>query len=81
MAVKPEFQRQGVASLLIKTGCEIADRYHIKMYVIASPAGLKVYEGQGFKLVETVSTDYSQFGGVEPYVHHFLVRQPLSPEI
>ena len=80
LTVKPAFQRQGVASLLVKSGCEIADAYHLKAYVIASPAGLKVYEGQGFKVVETVSTDYSQFGAVEPYVHHFLVRQPVSPE-
>ena len=80
LTVKPSFQRQGVASLLVKSGCEIADAYHLKAYVIASPAGLKVYEGQGFKVVETVSTDYSKFGSVEPYVHHFLVRQPVSPE-
>lgn len=76
--VKPAFQRQGVASLLVKAGCEIVDAYHLKAYVCASPAGLKVYERQGFKVVETVSTDYSQFGAIEPYVHHFLVRQPVS---
>lgn len=80
LTVKPAFQRQGVATLLVKSGCEIADVYHLKAFVMATPAGLKVYEGQGFKVVETVSTDYSQFGGIEPNVHHFLVRQPVSPE-
>ena len=78
LVVKPAFQRQGVASLLVKSGCEVADAYNLKVFVIASPAGKKVYEGQGFRLVETVSTDYSQFGASEPYVHHFLVRQPVS---
>ncbi|KAE9382226.1 hypothetical protein N431DRAFT_491429 [Stipitochalara longipes BDJ] len=80
LTVKPAFQRQGVASLLVKSGCEIADAYHLKAYVIASPAGLKAYKGQGFNVVEIVSTDYSQFGAVEQYIHHFLVRQPVSPE-
>jgi len=80
LAIKPAFQPQGVANLIREAGCEIADKCDMKMYVIASPAALNFYKGQRFKLVETVSTDYSQFGGVEPYVHHFLVCQPLSPE-
>jgi len=77
LAVKPTFQRRGIASLLIQKGCEIADAHQMKAFVMSSSAGLKVYERSGFKLVETVSTDYSQFGATEPNVHHFLVRRPL----
>jgi len=80
LTVKPAFHRQGVATLLVKAGCEIADAYCQKAYACASPAGLKVYERQDFGLVETVSTDYSQFGATEPYVHHFMVRQPFFAE-
>jgi GNAT superfamily N-acetyltransferase len=80
LTVKPAFHRQGVATLLVKAGCEIADAYCQKAYACASPAGLKVYERQDFGLVETVSTDYSQFGATEPYVRHFMVRQPVFAE-
>lgn len=64
--------------MLVKSGLEIADKYHKKAHVMARPAGLKLYEDQGFRIVETTSTDYSQFGAIEPYVHHFMVREPFE---
>lgn len=64
--------------MLVQSGLKIADQYGIKTYVMSEPAGLKVYLNHGFKLVETVSTDYSQYGGTEPMVHYFLVREPVS---
>lgn len=60
--------------MLVKCGLQIADQYGIKTYAMSEPAGLKLYLNLGFKLVETVSTDYSQYGGTEPVVEHFLVR-------
>lgn len=45
---------------------------------MSEPAGLKLYLNHGFKLVETVTVDYSQHGGTEPMVEHFLVREPVS---
>ena len=63
--------------MLMQGGLKIADRYGIKTYVMSEPAGLKLYYNHGFKLVDTVSTDYSKYGGVEPLVHYFLIREPL----
>jgi hypothetical protein len=62
--------------MLVKSGLQIADRYRIKTYVMSEPAALKLYLNHGFELVDTVSTDYSKYGGTEPTVHHFLVREP-----
>jgi len=61
--------------MLVKSGLEAADTYHQKAHVMSSVAGLRLYEKHGFKVVETTSTDYSQFGGTEPFVHHFMVRK------
>ena len=60
--------------MLVQSGLKIADEHGIKAYVMSEPAGLKVYQNTGFKLVETVSSDYSKYGGTEPSVHHFMVR-------
>lgn len=62
--------------MLVQSGLQIADRYNIKTYVMSEPAALKLYLNHGFKLVETVSKDYSYYGGTEPAVHHFLIREP-----
>ena len=64
--------------MLVKSGLDIADRYGLRTYVMSEPAGLKVYLNHGFKLVETVSVDYPQYGGTEPLVEHFLVREPAT---
>lgn len=63
--------------MLVNSGLEVADLNRIKVYAMASPAGSNVYKRLGFDIVETVSTDYSQFGGTAPLVHYFLIRQPV----
>ncbi|KAJ5536516.1 hypothetical protein N7513_009702 [Penicillium frequentans] len=77
LTTDPSFWRRGVGTMLVESGLRIADQYKLKTYVMSEPAALKLYLNLGFKLVETVSTDYSQYGGVEPMVHHFLIREPL----
>lgn len=62
--------------MLVQSGLTIADQHAIKTYVMSEPAALKLYLNLGFNLVETVSTDYSQYGGTEPMVHYFLIREP-----
>jgi hypothetical protein len=62
--------------MLVRKGLEIADENDTKTYVMASPAGLKMYTDLGFELVEIVRQDYERFGGTEPCVHHFMVRLP-----
>lgn len=60
--------------MLIRRGLDVADRYGLRTLVMSEQASLKLYLNLGFELVETVSTDYAQFGGTEPVVHYFMVR-------
>ncbi|KAK9349842.1 hypothetical protein V1523DRAFT_399773 [Lipomyces doorenjongii] len=80
LTTAPAYQRNGVATMLVQSGLKVADENSMKAYVMASPAGFKVYQNNGFKLVETVSVDYRKYGGSEPMVHHFMVRDPVSPK-
>lgn len=47
---------------------------------MSEPAALKLYLSLGFRLVDTVSVDYSHYGGTEPMVMYFLVRKPSQVE-
>jgi len=74
--IDPGFWRRGIGKMLVRSGLEIADQHQIKTYLMSSPAALKLYLSVGVELVDTVSTDYSQYGGTEPVVDYFLVRRP-----
>jgi GNAT superfamily N-acetyltransferase len=78
LTTDPAFWRRGIASMLVQSGLKVGDQYGIKVYVMSEPASLKLYLNHGFELLETVSTDYSKYGGTEPTVEHFLVRVPRS---
>ncbi|KAI9925799.1 hypothetical protein MW887_005605 [Aspergillus wentii] len=75
LTTSPSFWRRGIGSMLVQSGLKIADAYNLKTYVMSEPAGLKVYLNHGFEVVDTVETDYSEFGGKEAMVHYFLVRE------
>ncbi|KAJ5609447.1 hypothetical protein N7528_010014 [Penicillium herquei] len=77
LTTHPDFWHRGVGSMLVKSGLDVADQYGLKTYVMSEPAALKLYLNFDFQLIETVSTDYSQFGGKEPMVHYFLTREPV----
>ncbi|PYI32258.1 hypothetical protein BP00DRAFT_158552 [Aspergillus indologenus CBS 114.80] len=74
LCTHPDFWRRGVGSMLVASGLQVADRHGLRTYVMSEPAGLKVYLKHGFRVVETVTTDYSEFGGEAPQVLYFLVR-------
>ena len=63
--------------MLVRSGLQVADANGLTIYVMASPAGLKMYLDQGFEIIETVSKDYAEYGGTSPHVHHFMVRRPV----
>ncbi|OKO92065.1 hypothetical protein PENSUB_12910 [Penicillium subrubescens] len=78
LTTHPDFWRRGIGRMLVQSGMKIADQYGMKIYVMSEPAALKLYLNLRFELLETVSTDYSKYGGTEPTVEHFLVRAPQS---
>lgn len=48
LATHPDYQRRGAGSMLLKWGCELADRHGVALYVDASKAGAPLYERFGF---------------------------------
>ncbi|KAL9487978.1 hypothetical protein ACSS6W_000255 [Trichoderma asperelloides] len=53
LAVKPQFQGKGAASLMLKYGVEKADEDKVECFLDASPAGQPIYERYGFRVVQT----------------------------
>ncbi|KAJ5177559.1 Acyl-CoA N-acyltransferase [Penicillium coprophilum] len=76
LTTDPSFWRRGIGRMLVQSGLQIADQQGMKTYVMSEPAALKLYLSLGFQLVDTVSVDYSQYGGTEPMVMYFLIREP-----
>jgi ribosomal protein S18 acetylase RimI-like enzyme len=58
MSICPEYQRQGFGSIPMQHICEDMDRHDRYGYVLASPAGVKLYSKFGFAIVGQVDTPY-----------------------
>ncbi|KAI8657972.1 N-acetyltransferase domain-containing protein [Fusarium keratoplasticum] len=48
LATHPDYQRRGAGSMLMKWGCDLADKNGVGAYVDASKAGAPLYERFGF---------------------------------
>ncbi|KAI9652244.1 MAG: hypothetical protein M1831_007092 [Alyxoria varia] len=70
MGVSAEYQRQGVGAMLLKPGCDLADRDGVEAYVDASPVAAPLYERYGFE-VRNQCTMPEPF---DWYVEKFMVR-------
>ncbi|OAL40204.1 hypothetical protein AYO20_00624 [Fonsecaea nubica] len=57
LAIHPSYQRQGLGQKLLEWGVEVADRENIVSWLFARPAGIKLYERNGWKAVLTVDVD------------------------
>lgn len=76
MATHPAHKGRGVASMMLKEALKRVDEASLTSIVMASPAGQKLYEKQGFKFVRSLVQDDSRYGTTTPYVHSWLIRQP-----
>ncbi|KAK3291874.1 uncharacterized protein B0H64DRAFT_242167 [Chaetomium fimeti] len=56
MSISPDYQRHGLGSMLMRRICEDIDRHDRYGYVLASPAGVKLYSKFGFEAVGQVDT-------------------------
>jgi predicted N-acetyltransferase YhbS len=61
ISVNPVYQRQGIGSILLQWGTEEADAHGRDSFVIASPAGVRLYAKFGFKVVGEVQTPTGTF--------------------
>lgn len=59
MSVNPDFQKQGIGSLMMQRICEETDQCPGRSgYVLAAPEGVKLYSKFGFEVVGEVETPY-----------------------
>jgi GNAT superfamily N-acetyltransferase len=76
--VHPDFQRQGIASLLLQWGLYKADELHAKLWVASTPQAIKAYEKSGFEIVERHDVDLSKYGGEGIYSRAWMLRLPMK---
>jgi GNAT superfamily N-acetyltransferase len=63
LVTAPEFQGQGVGSLLLKDGLRVADREMLPTWLEASAKGRSLYQKLGFEDVEDIVIDLGKYGG------------------
>jgi len=63
--VRPEYQRKGIGTEMLKQGIQRADDEGLLMYLEAMPKGLELYKRFGFVEVDRVEVDLSKYGGKE----------------
>jgi len=76
--VHPDYQRRGIASLLLAPGLEIADRTHSKVWLTSTPKAVEFYEKNGCEIKENYDTDLSKFGGAGLYTRAWMLRLPIE---
>lgn len=57
VSVHPNYQKQGVGSIMMEHICKEADQLCGHLYVLASPAGVKLYSKFEFETVGQISTE------------------------
>ncbi|KAL4892642.1 acyl-CoA N-acyltransferase [Aspergillus ambiguus] len=61
MAVDPEYQRQGIGTMLMELFCRQIDEKSLDAFVLSSPAGIRLYTKFGFKQAGAVETTQGAF--------------------
>jgi GNAT superfamily N-acetyltransferase len=54
LMVDPSYQRQGIGQKLLDWGIETADREGIVAWLFCRPPGYKLYERNGYKVVQSI---------------------------
>ncbi|KAE8149872.1 acyl-CoA N-acyltransferase [Aspergillus avenaceus] len=73
LAVHPDNKGKGIGSALAASGIRYAEKVGIPLFVLAFKAGRGVYERLGFKEVDRVIQDDSQYGGLGEYGAYFMI--------
>ncbi|KAH6645858.1 hypothetical protein BKA67DRAFT_695810 [Truncatella angustata] len=75
LAVHPDYQRQGVASLLVESGIAVSEKLGVDLIVMAYKAAVGVYKRLGFEMLEFLIQDDSKFGGGGEFGAYFMARK------
>lgn len=61
----PQHERRGAGSMLVRWGCELADKAGVEAYVEASLMGAPMYARHGFVAARELELDLVSYGGKE----------------
>lgn len=75
LAVHPDNRGQGIGTMLVKSGIEEARKMGLDVFVHGMKAGLGVYKRAGFRLVDQIILNDSEYGGKGEYGSYFLVKE------
>ena len=80
MMTLPEYQGQGLASMLLRQGLKEIDAQGRRCYLEATPVGLPIYIHLGWKVVDEIKIDLGAYGIPNPYVEvtACLIREPAA---
>ncbi|KAL2074976.1 hypothetical protein VTL71DRAFT_8756 [Oculimacula yallundae] len=70
--VHPQYQRKGIASSLLRLGCEEADARNSRFWCTSTHQAVSTYVKNGWKVVEKHDVDLSKYGGDGIYTHEDL---------
>jgi GNAT superfamily N-acetyltransferase len=80
LAVHPDHQGQGIATLLVEHGLKTADKLGLDVFVVGMKAALNVYLRTGFALLGEIVQDDSSLGGEGDVWTYFLERTITNGE-
>ncbi|KAI0970184.1 hypothetical protein F4678DRAFT_149433 [Xylaria arbuscula] len=78
ICTRHSYHGRGIASSLISSVLNVADKEGIPTYLEATRAGLSLYKSLGFKTIDTLEFDRSKAGLDTPAVLHIMVREPRA---
>lgn len=80
LVVLPSYQGKGIGTRLLRWGLEQADQLGVKVWIDASPAGLRLYQKLGWEEVSRLEIDLQEWGGREGETDLTvsLVREPTG---
>jgi GNAT superfamily N-acetyltransferase len=79
--VLPEYQRQGIGSLLLEWGKRRADELQAKVWITSTPQGVKAYEKNGWVVKGRYDIDLGKHGGEGLYSRAWMVRLPAESSL
>lgn len=76
LGTAPAHQGKGIGSAFIKWGLEKADARKRRAYLEATEEGYPLYCKYGWKTVEEVTVDFTQYGGQGSQKFAIMIRDP-----
>jgi GNAT superfamily N-acetyltransferase len=80
-AVHPDYQRQGIGSLLLQWGLEKADELAANIWLTSTPQAVSMYEKNGWTVMERNEIDLGKHGGEGVYTRAWMLRKPKNTSV